>query len=138
MAGGFNASIFAYPLGMLRNLGMAEGQFGQSQGMFTPDLAAPMATASAFGRMPMMPTGGGGVFDPSAMGSPMELLNPVRAGAMTQQAGQWGQQQPSLSDFLLGTATDRDQLMAMLTQLRAMQQSSQTSQLGGVLGAFGL
>lgn len=132
----FDASVFAQPLGMLRNLGqMAPGVMGTN---FAFDLGGPMAVQGGFNRMPMVLMGGGSVFDPaSAMGG-VQALNPVGMQARTQQAGDWFQNQGNLTDFLSGVAGDRDQLMAMLTQLRAMQQQKANQQQAGLMGSLGL
>lgn len=134
MAFKIDASVFGQPLGMLRNLGQFAPQlFGQS---FQPDLSGADAISKAFASMPMMNMGGGRTFDSSLLATPGETMNTAAAGAIPQQAGLWANNQDWLSNFLLGTASTRDQIMAMLTNLRAAQERANTQSTGGILGAL--
>ena len=85
-----------------------------------------------------MALGGGQIFDPSAMGTGADLMNPIASQAIPQQASQWAQDRMNLSDFLTGVAGDRDQMMAIINQLRAMQKQVSTQGTAGLLGALGV
>ena len=132
---GFDASQFAPSMGLLSRL----SNFGAKSGMggFAPDLSAAAATQKSFSNLPMIPGGGGRIADPSSVSANLQgSLNPVRAGAITQQAGEYDQNKQQLSDFLLQNGIDQQSIQAMLAALKAMQIRSSTAASSGVMGGL--